>query len=100
MIEGLIVTLRRHFGLENFRPGQAEAIEHLLAGHHTLVVMATGAGKSLIYQLASLHRPGLTLVVSPLISLMKDQVDSLSRRHISATYINSLLSREEQSRRL
>lgn len=83
-----------------FRPGQAEAIEHLLAGQHVLVVMPTGAGKSLIYQLAALHRPGLTLVVSPLIALMKDQVDSLARRHIPATFINSALPAPEQSRRL
>jgi hypothetical protein len=93
-------TLRSCFGFETFRPGQAEAILSLLAGQHTLVVMPTGAGKSLIYQLTALHRPGLTLVLSPLIALMKDQVDSLVAHGIPATCINSALSAEEQAQRL
>jgi len=96
----LIATLRTHFGFQEFRPGQEEAIGCLLAGQHTLVVMPTGAGKSLIYQLAALHRPGLTLVISPLIALMKDQVDGLARHGIAAAYVNSTLAADEQARRL
>lgn len=93
-------SLQAHFGFKEFRPGQVEAIQRLLAGQHTLVVMPTGAGKSLVYQLAALQLPGLTLVISPLIALMKDQVDSLERLSIAATFINSALPAGEQSRRL
>ena len=96
----LTSSLRSHFSFEFFRPGQEEAIQSLLEGQHTLVVMPTGAGKSLIYELAALHLPGLTLVISPLIALMKDQVDSLTRRNIPATLINSTLSFMEQNQRL
>jgi ATP-dependent DNA helicase RecQ len=84
----------------SFRLGQAEAIQSLLDGQHTLVVMPTGSGKSLIYQLAAMHLPGITLVISPLIALMKDQVDSLERRSIPATFINSSLPTNEQNQRL
>ncbi len=87
----ITTTLHTRFGLAAFRPGQPQAIQNLLAGRHTLVVMPTGAGKSLIFQLASLHRPGLTLVISSLIALMQDQVTSLTDRGIPATYINSTL---------
>jgi ATP-dependent DNA helicase RecQ len=100
MIIDLATALRTYFGFDSFRPGQAEAIESLLAGRDTLAVMPTGSGKSLIYQLSALQRPGLTLVISPLIALMKDQVDSLTRRGIPATYINSTLSADEQASRL
>ncbi|MBU4226469.1 MAG: RecQ family ATP-dependent DNA helicase, partial [Chloroflexi bacterium] len=96
----LLSLLRTHFGFPSFRAGQAEAIHSLLAGHHTLAVMPTGAGKSLIFQLAALQLNGLTLVISPLIALMKDQVDSLTRRNIPATYINSALPTPEQNLRL
>jgi ATP-dependent DNA helicase RecQ len=96
----LTSSLHSHFGFTNFRPGQAEAILNLLNGQHTLVVMPTGSGKSLIFQLAALHLPGVTLVISPLIALMKDQVDSLERRGVSATFINSTLTSSEQNRRL
>lgn len=92
--------LRSRFGFERFRPGQEEAIESLAAGRHTLVVMPTGAGKSLIYQVAALQSDSVTLVVSPLISLMRDQVGSLTRRKIAATFINSSVASEEQTRRL
>ena len=92
--------LRAHFNFDAFRPGQREAIQSLSENHHTLVVMPTGAGKSLIFQLAALQFSGLTLVISPLIALMKDQVDGLTRRQIPATYINSALSAAEQSARL
>ncbi len=92
--------LERHFGFHNFRPGQHEAIQQLLDGRHVLVVMPTGAGKSLIYQLAACLLPGTTLVISPLIALMKDQVDALTRRGIPATAINSTIPSSEQARRL
>ncbi len=68
----LHAALRVHFSFPAFRPGQAEAIQRVLNGQHTLVVMPTGSGKSLIYQLAALQLPGVTLVISPLIALMKD----------------------------
>ena len=96
----IAASLQSNFGFTSFRLGQAEAIQSLLDDQHTLVVMPTGAGKSLIYQLASLHLPGLTLVISPLIALMKDQVDSLTRHHIPAAFINSALPVNEQNRRL
>ena len=88
------------FGLQEFRKGQQEVISHVIAGHDCLCVMPTGGGKSLCYQLPSLVRPGLTIVVSPLIALMKDQVDTLQKRGISATLINSTLSMAEQNQRL
>jgi len=72
-------ALRAHFGFDDFRPGQAEAVHAALAGRDTLVVMPTGAGKSLCYQLPALMREDLTIVVSPLVSLMQDQVDQLRR---------------------
>jgi ATP-dependent DNA helicase RecQ len=96
----LASALQRHFGFPSFRPGQAEAVQSLREGRHTLVVMPTGAGKSLVFQLTALLRQGLTLVVSPLIALMKDQVDALERRGIAATYINSTLPVSEQNARL
>jgi ATP-dependent DNA helicase RecQ len=96
----LSVSLQQNFGFSEFRPGQRQALEALLRGEHVLVVMPTGAGKSLIYQLAALHLPGLTLVISPLIALMKDQVDSLRRHKIHATFINSTLPASEQNARL
>ncbi|MFH1902491.1 MAG: RecQ family ATP-dependent DNA helicase [Candidatus Omnitrophota bacterium] len=93
-------ALHNHFGFSSFRAGQKEAIQSLLSGHHTLAVMPTGAGKSLIFQLVALQLDGITLVISPLIALMKDQVDSLTRRNIPATYINSALPTSEQNLRL
>src|SRR5438552_14158131 len=92
--------LRTSFGFPAFRPGQAEALAHVLAGRDTLVVMPTGSGKSLIYQLAALLLPGTTLVISPLVALMKDQVDSLARRGIAAAFVNSTLTTAEQQQRL
>lgn len=88
------------FGHEAFRQGQAEALRSVLAGRNLLVVMPTGSGKSLLYQLPALLGDGLTLVISPLIALMKDQVDELTRRGIPATFINSSLSPAEQQERL
>ena len=99
-MENLNHILTSAFGFKGFRPGQAEAIESLANGRNTLVVMPTGAGKSLIYQLAALSMPGVTLVVSPLISLMQDQVDSLAHRGISAAFINSSISTSEQAERI
>ncbi len=88
------------FGLQSFRTGQREVIESIVAGEDCMCVMPTGGGKSLCYQLPSVVRPGLTIVVSPLIALMKDQVDSLSRHGIPAALINSTLSQREQNDRL
>jgi ATP-dependent DNA helicase RecQ len=73
----IYATLRDRFGLSDFRPGQREAIEAVLEGRDGLVIMPTGSGKSLIYQLSALLLPGLTVVVSPLIALMKDQTDKM-----------------------
>lgn len=70
-------SLQQHFGFNHFNEGQRETIEFLLAGHSALAVFPTGGGKSLCYQLPALLMPGLTLVISPLIALMKDQIDSL-----------------------
>ncbi|MFN8497471.1 MAG: ATP-dependent DNA helicase RecQ [Anaerolineae bacterium] len=93
-------ALAQQFGLTEFRPGQAEAIAHVAAGRDSLVVMPTGSGKSLIYQLPSLMRSGLTVVVSPLVALMKDQVDTLVAAGKPAIYINSSLDGEEVLRRI
>ncbi len=93
-------TLRDHFGLEQFRPGQREVIEHVLQARDVLCVMPTGGGKSLCYQLPALLLPGLTLVVSPLIALMKDQVDALTQRGIRAALLNSTLDPAEQRARI
>ncbi|MGE3818301.1 MAG: RecQ family ATP-dependent DNA helicase [Isosphaeraceae bacterium] len=93
-------TLRDRFGLDVFRPGQREVIENVLRGRDVLCVMPTGGGKSLCYQLPALMLPGLTLVVSPLIALMKDQVDALVQKGIRATLINSTLDPGEQWTRI
>ncbi|HZZ73827.1 MAG TPA: RecQ family ATP-dependent DNA helicase [Pirellulales bacterium] len=95
-----IDALLPRFGLTHFRPGQREVIEAVLAGRDCLCVMPTGGGKSLCYQLPALLGEGVTLVVSPLIALMKDQVDSLVELGIRATFINSTLTPDEQSERL
>jgi ATP-dependent DNA helicase RecQ len=93
-------ALLPQFGLSAFRPGQREVISTVLAGKDCLCVMPTGGGKSLCYQLPALAVQGLTLVVSPLIALMKDQVDQLQARGIPVTFINSTLPVEEQYDRL
>jgi len=92
--------LRDRFGHAAFRDGQEAAVRSVLAGRSLLVVMPTGSGKSLIYQLPALLDNGLTLVVSPLIALMKDQVDEMTARGVPATFINSSLSLEEQHARI
>lgn len=88
-------ALTRRFGWDAFRPGQREVIENLVAGRSSAAVFPTGGGKSLCYQLPALLLPGLTLVVSPLIALMKDQIDALLARGISAARLDSTLSSEE-----
>lgn len=87
--------LKQYFGHSKFRPGQEAVIDALLSGRDALGVMPTGAGKSICYQLPALLLPGLTLVISPLISLMKDQVTALSQAGISSAYINSSLTSEQ-----
>lgn len=96
----LTALLEQYYGFSKFRPGQEAAIESVLNSKDTIVIMPTGGGKSLCYQLPALALEGVTLVVSPLIALMKDQVDTLIARNIPATYINSALSPEETKDRL
>ena len=91
--------LKQYFGYTSFRPGQHEVIQTLLEGLDCLAIMPTGAGKSICFQLPALMMPGVTLVISPLISLMKDQVDSLVNQEIPATYINSQCTFEEAKAR-
>ncbi|MCP4464817.1 MAG: ATP-dependent DNA helicase RecQ [Planctomycetaceae bacterium] len=100
--------LKRHFGFHSFRSCQGDIVDHVCNGNHALVIMPTGMGKSLCYQIPALHfaniehaddRKPLTLVISPLIALMKDQVDALTRKGVAATFINSSLSRQERTQR-
>lgn len=95
----LLSALKKHFGYDQFRPLQREIMHDALAGRDLFVLMPTGGGKSLCFQLPALMRDGLTIVVSPLIALMKDQVDALQTSGISATYLNSTLDREEAKTR-
>lgn len=88
-------VLQNVFGYHDFRPGQASIVEQVLAGRDSLVLMPTGGGKSLCYQVPAMLLDGLTIVVSPLISLMKDQVDALLRNGVDAAYLNSTLSWEQ-----
>ena len=92
----LHAALKQYFGYDRFLDKQEEVIRRMLAGEDLCVVMPTGAGKSVCYQLPALLKPGYTVVVSPLISLMKDQVDSLCEKNIPAAYINSFVSYPEQ----
>lgn len=91
----LIEKLKKYFGYDSFRQGQRELIENILDGRNVLGVLPTGGGKSICYQLPALITDGLSLVISPLISLMKDQVDSLKENGINAGFINSSLDSEE-----
>jgi len=100
MIKQALELLKKYYGYDAFRPGQEKIIQSLLSGHDTLAIMPTGAGKSLCFQIPALLFPGITLVVSPLISLMKDQVDALVDQGIQATYINSSLTASETTARL
>ena len=88
-------VLKQYFGHSTFRKGQKELIDALLSGRDVLAVMPTGAGKSVCYQVPALMLPGMTLVISPLISLMKDQVAALTQAGIPATYLNSSMNTEE-----
>ena len=98
--EEALAALHEHFGFKDFREGQREVITAILEGRDTVVVMPTGGGKSLCYQLPALMKPGATIVVSPLIALMKDQVDALAARNLPATFINSSIPFEEQKARI
>lgn len=89
-------VLHDTFGYQQFRPGQQSIIESALSGRDCLVVMPTGGGKSICYQIPALVQDGLTLVVSPLISLMKDQVDQLLANGVAAACLNSTQTREQQ----
>ncbi|MDT7541008.1 MAG: ATP-dependent helicase RecQ [Acidobacteriota bacterium] len=99
-MEAALAALREHFGFDEFRAGQREVVEAVLDGHDTVVVMPTGGGKSLCYQLPALMKDGAALVVSPLIALMKDQVDALQARGLAATFVNSSIDFEEQKSRI
>src|SRR5687768_2042462 len=88
--------IRDYFGFRKFRPGQATAVDSALEGRDTLVVMPTGSGKSLCFQLTALALKGITVVVSPLISLMKDQVDNLLDNGVWAVGMNSTLTPPQQ----
>ena len=92
----LASKLHEHFGFKTFRPGQEAAVRATLAGRDTLVLMPTGSGKSLCFQLPGLEMEGSTIVVSPLISLMKDQSDALERNGRDVVAINSTLSAQDR----
>ena len=92
--------LKEKFGYDNFRTGQLDVIEKVLAHKHALAIMPTGGGKSITYQLPAMLFDGITLVISPLISLMKDQVDGLDAMGIDATFLNSTLSGQVQAQRM
>ena len=88
-------ALEQYYGYTDFREGQEEIIENILNGKNSLGILPTGGGKSICFQIPALLFPGTTIVISPLISLMKDQVDALTASDIPATFINSSLSQKE-----
>ena len=100
MFEQALSLLKTHFGYSSFRNGQEQAIRSVLTGQNTICVMPTGGGKSICYQIPALVLSGTTIVISPLISLMKDQVDTLIQAGIPATFINSSLSFSESNKRI
>lgn len=93
--QGLLQVLKKHWGHDAFRPMQEEIISSFLNGHDTVGLMPTGGGKSITFQVPGIYADGLTLVITPLISLMKDQVDSLRKRHVKAVYIYGGMSSAE-----
>ena len=93
----LVATLKKYFGYDHFRDQQLEIIETVLQRKDCMVIMPTGGGKSICFQLPALHFDGVTLVVSPLIALMKDQVDGLNANGIMAAYFNSSQSSDEHA---
>lgn len=95
MINSALKVLRKYYGYENFRGDQNNVIESILSGRDTMAIMPTGGGKSICYQIPALLFKGITIVISPLISLMKDQVDSIKDLGIGAAYINSSISQSE-----
>src|SRR4051794_17718096 len=99
-IAGLNRSLRSTFGFDQLRPGQADVIKSVMDGQDTLAIMPTGAGKSLCYQLPALHLKGVTIIVSPLISLMKDQVDKLQELGLEALQLNSAQGRKTEAEAL
>jgi len=94
----MLTTLKTHFGYDKFLPLQEDIINTVLTGSDAFVLMQTGGGKSLCYQLPAIKLKGLTLVISPLVALMKDQVDSLQVNGVASAYLNSTLSYAEQDR--
>src|SRR5262245_66006785 len=96
----LLPLLKQYFGFTSFRPLQEEIIRDSLAGRDVFALLPTGGGKSLCFQLPALARDGLTVVVSPLIALMKDQVDALQASGVPATFLNSSLEPDDARRRL
>jgi ATP-dependent DNA helicase RecQ len=99
MTDTLLAELKQHFGFDSFRSGQEAIVRDILDGRDVLAIMPTGGGKSLCFQLPALLQPGVSIVVSPLIALMQDQVRLLQDNGIEATFINSSLDRAEMSRR-
>src|SRR3979411_1935075 len=89
-------VLQRVFGYDSFREGQQEIIDHVVAGGDALVLMPTGGGKSLCYQIPALVRQGVGVVISPLIALMQDQVDALTNLDVRAAFLNSTQDFEER----
>ncbi|MDA8442963.1 MAG: DNA helicase RecQ [Peptococcaceae bacterium] len=100
MLEEALLLLKKYYGYPAFRPGQQKIITSILEGRDTLGIMPTGGGKSICYQIPALMLPGTTLVISPLISLMKDQVDALTSLGIPAAFINSSLAPREVRERI
>src|SRR4051812_36824105 len=94
-VPDLLQPLKRYFGFDSFRPLQEQIIRDALAGKDVFALLPTGGGKSLCFQLPALVQAGLTIVVSPLIALMKDQVDALRASGVSATFLNSSLGAAE-----
>lgn len=100
MIEKALTTLKRYYGYSTFKEGQEQIIHNILQGHDTVGIMPTGGGKSICFQIPALLFPGITIVISPLISLMKDQVDTLNSLGIPASFINSSLTKGEVTERI